>query len=257
MNHVTHAASARPGPRLVSWPKRTILGELTESSREALLSTGTPCQYSSGTTLIMEGDYSTYVVVLIDGWAKVTAATEDGGLALLALRSSGDLVGEQAALENQPRSASVISAGASLGRKIRQGDFLHLLATHPDIAIAVTRALSAKLRWATRRRIDFSGLAVPVRLARVLCELARLESKESAGGIELGYSLTQPELAAMVGASEPSVQRALRQLRADGVVDTGYRRITIRDPAALDALAGSAWTGGPWASGHDHGPSSE
>ena len=248
---MTHAASARTGPRLASWPKRTILGELTESSREALLSAGTLCQYSLGSTLIMEGDYSTYVIILIDGWAKVTGATEDGGQALLALRSSGDLVGEQAALENQPRSASVISAGASLGRRVGQGDFLRLLAAYPDIGIAVTRALSAKLRWATRRRIDFSGLAVPIRLARVLCELARLDSKRTAAGIVIGYSLTQPELAAMVGASEPSVHRTLRQLRADGVVDTGYRRITIRDPAALDVIAGSAWTGGPLAARPD------
>jgi len=56
-------------------------------------------------------------------------------------------------------------------------------------------------------------------------------------GIEFGYTLTQPELAAMVGASEPSVHKTLRQLRGDGVITTGYRRLMISDPAALDAIA--------------------
>jgi CRP/FNR family transcriptional regulator, cyclic AMP receptor protein len=154
-------------------------------------------------------------------------------------------VGEQAALDDQPRSASVISAGATVGREVRQSELLRLLAEHPDLSMAITRALSAKLRWATRRRIEFSGLPVPVRLARVLSELARLDSKPTVDGIELGYGLTQPEFAAMVGGSEPSVHRALRQLRDEGIVETGYRRVIIRDQRALDAIAGPIWTGGP------------
>jgi CRP/FNR family transcriptional regulator, cyclic AMP receptor protein len=207
-----------------------------------------------GSTLIMEGDTSTHVIALIDGWVKVVGATEEGGQALLALRSSGDLVGEQAALEDQPRSASVISSGVTVARVIRQREFLRLLADHPDVGMAVSRALSAKLRWATRRRIDFSGLAVPVRLARVLTELARLDSRRTRDGIELGYGLTQPELAAMVGASEPSVHRALRQLRDRGIVATGYRRTVILDPLRLDAIARSAWTGDPASSPADPAP---
>jgi CRP/FNR family transcriptional regulator, cyclic AMP receptor protein len=195
-----------------------------------------------GSALIREGDPSTYVVVLIDGWAKVIGATEEGGQALLALRSSGDLVGEQAALEDEPRSASVISAGASVGREIRQAEFLRLINERPDMAMAVSRALSAKLRWSTRRRIEYGGLPVPVRLARVLSELARLEGRRTPDGTEIGFSLTQPEFAAMVGASEPSVHRVLRQFRDTGVIKTGYRRIVIRDPLALDAIAGSVWT---------------
>jgi CRP/FNR family transcriptional regulator, cyclic AMP receptor protein len=176
-------------------------------------------------------------MVLIDGWAKVVGVTEDGGLALLALRAGGDIVGEQSALEGQPRLASVISAGVTLAHVIGQRHFLKFLADSPETSLAVGRALSAKLRWATRRRIDFSGLPVRIRVARVLSELAWLDGKLVRDGIELGYALTQPELAAMVGASEPSVHKTLRQLRSDGVVMTGYRRIVIRDRGALDAIA--------------------
>jgi len=232
----------------VSWPRRTVLGTLSEATREALLALGTPREYAAGSTLIMEGDSSTEVMALIDGWVKVVGATEEGGHALLALRVGGDMVGEQAALENEPRSASVISSGVTVVHVIRQSEFLRFLAERPDVSMAISRALSAKLRWATRRRIDFSGLPVLVRLARVLSELARLDGRQVAGGIEFGYTLTQPELAAMVGASEPSVHKALRHLRAEGVVGTGYRRVVIRNPVALDAIAGSAWTGGSLAS---------
>ena len=193
----------------------------------------------------MEGDTSRHVIALHGGWAKVVAETEEGGQALLALRSRGELVGEQAALEDEPRSASVIGASPITAYVIQHGDFLRYLADHPDVHIAVSRALSAKLRRATRRHVDFSGLPVHIRLARVLSELARMNSRLTGEGTELGYTLTQPELAAMVGVSEPSIQRALRKLRDSAVLGTGYRRIIIRDVAGLNAIAGARWNDGP------------
>ncbi len=223
----------------MSWPPRTLLGMLDDAARADLLSLGTAREYPPDSVLILEGDRSTDVMALIDGWAKVVGSTEEGGQALLSLRIGGDLVGEQAALDGLPRSATVISAGVTVTRVISQRDFLAFLDRAPDVALAVSRALSGKLRWATRRRIDLSGLPVATRLARVLSELGRLYGRQSAAGLELIYTLTQPELAAMVAASEPSVHKALRQLRTDGIVMTGYRQVVITDLAALDAIAAS------------------
>lgn len=217
---------------------------LSESARDGLLSLGVSREYSMGSRLFMEGDRSKHVIVLQVGWVKVVAETEEGGQALLALRSRGDLVGEQAALENKPRSASVICASLVMAHVIQQGIFLRYLADHPDVHLAVTRTLSAKLRSETRRRVNFSGLGVDVRLARVLSDLVRMNSRLTSEGTELGYALTQPELAAMVGVSEPSIQRALRQLRDIGVLGTGYRRIIILDMAALKEIAGPGWNSG-------------
>jgi len=235
----------RPEPKPAIWPPRTFLGTLSEGSRDGLLSLGAFREYAAGTRVILEGDTSTHVIAMHGGWVKVIAETEYGSQALLALRSRGELVGEQAALEGEPRSASVITASVVTGYVIQRLDFLRYLGEHPDVHIEVTRALSGKLRMATRRLIDFSGLPAHVRLARVLSELARMNSRQTSEGTELGYTLTQPELAAMVGVSEPSMQRALRRLRESGVLGTGYRKIFIRDTAALDAIAGPDWTGGP------------
>jgi CRP-like cAMP-binding protein len=215
---------------------------LGEAAREELLALGNPREYLPESVLMLEGDSTTEVMALVDGWVKVLGSTEDGGHALLSLRIGGDLVGEQAALDNSPRSATVISAGVTIVQVIGQQDFLRFLDRRPDAGVAVSRALSGKLRWATRRRVDFSGLPVMTRLARVLGELGRLYGRPGGDGIEFRYTLTQPELAAMVGASEPSVHKALRQLRQDGIVVTGYRQVVITDPEALDAIAGSRAT---------------
>ncbi len=231
--------AGRLEPRPARWPQQTFLGMLGESTLEELLSLGTLREYLPDSVLILEGDATTDVMALIDGWVKVVGTTEEGGYALLSLRIGGDLVGEQAALDNQPRSATVISAGVTAARVVSQRAFLRFLDRNPDANVAVSRALSGELRWATRRRIDFSGLPVLARLARVLSELGCLYGTRTPNGIKFHYTLTQPDLAAMVGASEPSVHKALRQLRKDGVVETGYRQVVITDPAALIAISGS------------------
>src|SRR5215472_5359385 len=110
---VPRESPAHSRPRVTSWPRRTVLGSLPEKTREALLTLGIPREFAVGSTLIMEGDTATDVMVLIDGWVKVVGVTDEGGLALLAFRTGGDIVGEQSALENEPRSASVISAGVT------------------------------------------------------------------------------------------------------------------------------------------------
>lgn len=236
---MARGGTGRWGPRPVNWPPRTFLGMLSDEAREELLSLGTSREYLPDSALMREGDRSTAVAVLIDGWVKVVGSTEEGGQALLALRVGGDLVGEQSALDNGPRSATVISAGVTATQVMSQRDFLGFLDRRPEASVAVSRALSNELRWANQRRIDFSGLPVLARLARVLSELGRLYGTSSPNGVELQCTLTQPEFAAMVGASEPSVHKALRQLRRDGVVATGYRHVMITDPAALDSIASS------------------
>jgi hypothetical protein len=60
-----------------------------------------------------------------------------------------------------------------------QANFDEFLRTRPDAAAAVSRSVGAKLRWATQRRIDFSGYPVKTRVARVLLELAAVHSSRS------------------------------------------------------------------------------
>jgi CRP/FNR family transcriptional regulator, cyclic AMP receptor protein len=234
---MTESGTSQRSPRPVHWPSQTFLGMLGEGARDELLSLGAAREYLPDSALMLEGDRTTYVVALIDGWVKIVGSTEEGGQALLSLRVGGALIGEQAALDNGPRSATVISAGVTTAQVLTQRDFLGFLHRRSDAGIAVCRSLSNELRWATRRRIDFSGLPVVTRLARVLSELGRLYGQRATNGIELRYTLTQPEFAAMVGASEPSVHKALAQLRRDGVVKTGYRQVVIVDSAALALVA--------------------
>ena len=72
------------------------------------------------------------------------------------------------------------------------------------------------------------------RLAALLVELS---TRESAARGHADVTLSQHELAGMIGASRESVARALGTLRGRGLVETGRRAIRVVDPEGLRSLA--------------------
>jgi CRP-like cAMP-binding protein len=223
------------------WPPGSLLDDLTPTSRADLLALGVPRRYRPGEVLLVEGEYSTHVILLRAGHVKVTARLDDDqGVALLAIRAGGDTVGELAALDGRPRSATVTAVDRVEANVISKAELHDFLRRDSTAALALSRTVSSRLRSATRRRIDFAGCEVKVRLARILAELAHAYGRDTPAGRAIGVTLTQPELAALVGAAEVTVHKTLRDLRSEGIVATGYRNITVLDEGRLRKLAGLA-----------------
>jgi CRP-like cAMP-binding protein len=109
--------------------------------------------------------------------------------------------------------------------------------------MALAGIVAQRLRWANRRRVEFGGYPVKVRLARVLAELAASYGLRVPRGLVIGVDLTQPELAALTGSAEVTIHKALAELRKDGLITTGYRRTTVLDLARLRDIARLDTTG--------------
>lgn len=177
------------------------------------------------------------MVLLQRAVAKVTANLPDGRQALLAIRVSGDLVGEMSALCGTTRSATVTPCGPATTRIIHRREWRPFMHKHPDVALAVAANMAARFRWANQRRLDFASYPATVRLARILVELSEAHGQAVAGGRSVGVDLTQPELATLCGASMPTVEKSFRDLRDGGLVETGRRHIVVLDVDGLYARA--------------------
>lgn len=220
------------------WPANSLLGILPAAARDRLLRRGTLVRYSGPSrVLIREGDDSRFVVVILRGVVKVTGSVPGGTDALLAIRMGGEAVGEFAAVDRLPRSATVTTCGPLVARVIQSDEFIDCLRRDPDISHAVSKSIIAKIRVANARRVDFSGSDVPTRVARVLLQLATAYGRTDGNQTFFESPLTQTELASLAAASSPAVHRVLRDLRERGIVSTGYRALTILDLARLRKLA--------------------
>lgn len=220
------------------WPPGTVLRVLDAADRDALVGLGTRRVFQPGEALITEGSGGADVFALLHGCTKVLSNTVDGRAVLLSIRVGGDLVGELAALDDQPRSASVVAATRVVARAITQQAFLRYLSERPRAASAIHRAVVGELRRVTRHRVHLNGMPVALRLAVVLTQLAEAYGRRCLDGLAIEVPLSQSELASLIGVSEPSLHRALADLRLREVVRTRYRRLIVSDPAALRALAG-------------------
>ena len=217
-----------------------FLAALDDDDRTALEALGTPRRYRAGAALILEGDESKHVFVLLDGSVKIASTAPDGRELLLAVRGAGEVIGELSALEggSTSRSASVLALEPVSARSIPGPEFVDYLATHPEAMLLLVRGLIGRLHDADRRRVEFGSFDTLNRVARLLAEMAEATGRPAGDGVELGVPLSQEELAGMVSASRESVTRALTTLRRRGLVTTGRKSVVVTDVAALRAFGG-------------------
>lgn len=212
-----------------------LVERLDPDARAALLRLGRVRRYRRGATVFMQGSRDDIVCLILEGRVKVTVDTPDGREVVLAIRGPGDLLGEFEAIEPDldGRLASNIALEPLECRVFAAEDLRRFLVAHPAAALELLRQTIRVVSTADRRRVDATGLDASHRLARFLVERADAQPE-----LELDIALTQEELASLIASSRESVVRALTALRARGLIETGRRRIAIRDLAGLRAFAG-------------------
>ena len=190
-------------------------------------------RYPRGTTLMNEGDRSERMVVIVAGLVKVSYYTDDGREVVLAIRGPGDLLGELAALDGEPFSATVTALDDVEALVMTVGDFRKVLAEEPDFGLSLFKSLSRKLRDADRKRVEFAAYDSVGRVASRLVELAETFGEDALEGIRIGLPLTQEELAGWTGCSREAVAKALQTLRNRDLIESHRRGVTVKDLEGL------------------------
>jgi len=194
---------------------------------------GTVVTYGVRQTVIRQGEQSHHVLLLLSGHLKVVVDTEFGSPVLMALRGRGELLGEMSVLEGLPRFANVVTCTAVRAQLIKNAQLREFLDRNPDAWAALAGALSARLRWANDRRAEFVACPAPVRVGRVLAEIAQRHGERTAAGWDLDVALTQAEIASLAGVALATFEKALQQMQRSGLVRRRYRRIVVADLAGL------------------------
>jgi CRP-like cAMP-binding protein len=195
--------------------------------------------WPAGSSLFLEGESCSTVVIVLSGRVKVFSLTENGEEILLAVRGPGALLGELSAVDGSPRSASVAALEPVTALVVPIAAFVDYLRTHGDAAIALLRLVTSRLRDSDRKRVEAAAYDIPARVARRLVELADRFGEPDGRGTRIAVALTQDELAGWVGASREAVAKALRVLRDRGFVVTGRRTMTVLDLDGLRRRAGA------------------
>ncbi|UWZ59291.1 Crp/Fnr family transcriptional regulator [Dactylosporangium aurantiacum] len=220
-----------------TWAPGTYLHRLAPAARDSLRGMTPRRRAEPGDVLISQGARERHVILLHAGITKVTVLTSEGVESLLAIRVGGDLIGEMSALNDLPRSATATACTPMTYSVIGRGQLQAFLEQQPSAALALAGMVADRLRWANQFRVDFTAYSAKVRVARVLVKIALAYGRRTPTGLEIGFELTQSELASLCGAAEVTVQKSLRDLRRAGLIVTGYRTVTVVE---LDGLQQAA-----------------
>jgi CRP-like cAMP-binding protein len=218
----------------------TFLAALTDDEAAELRSRAITRRFRRGATLMNQGEAPGRVLVIEDGRAKVTAITDDGRELVLAFSGPGDLLGELSALGGSPRVATVRALEPLSALAVASADFEAFLDAYPRVALVILRVVIARLRDADRQQVEFAAYQTVTRVARRLVELADRYGEISGSAIRITLPISQEELAGWTGASREAITKALRDLRAVGLIETRRRHIIVLDPDQLSQMAGLA-----------------
>lgn len=210
-----------------------FFASLGEEAVAALAGLCVTRKLEAGRTLFCQGDPGDALYAVRRGQVRIVAETGDGRSTTLNLLGPGDVFGEVALLDGQPRTATAVAAEPTELFAILRRDLLALIERQPGIAVRLIAFLCARIRWLSRRAEEAAFLSLEERLIR------RLAGLREDYGSEIAVS--QEALALFVGATRESVNRQLQVWKREGLVALGRGRITILD---TDALARRAGAGG-------------
>jgi CRP-like cAMP-binding protein len=184
--------------------------------------------YPKGSVIVFEDDPGDAMYLVVAGQVKVVLIAEDGREVILSVLGEDSVFGEMSVIDDEPRSAHVIAMEDSMLLVLRREDFQNRLRQSPDVAIALLRELSRRLRRADEKIANLVLLDVNGRVASLLLRMA-----EEEGGDRITRRLTHHTIAQMIGSSRETVSRTMRALVDRGVLDVSRRQILLKDRAHL------------------------
>lgn len=186
-------------------------------------------------TIVSYGDISGDVYFIKSGRVGVTIFSETGKEISFRQLKAGDLFGDIAAIDQQPRSASVVSLSNLELVRLSDTDFLKILNDMPDVSLRVMQRLSFLVRALSIRVFEFGTFGVRNRIQAELLRLAKASGQQTEI-INIYPAPTHADIASQVATHREAVTREFGHLTSEGILEKRGRNLIIRDLARLEQL---------------------
>lgn len=192
--------------------------------------------YHKDNFVFLEGDPGEALFILKDGLIKLTKRTEDGREHILHFIHPGEVFAEVVLFDGGDYPASAEVQQDSVVGSVRNGDMEKLISANPEIAISMLGIMARRLRIAQDKAMNLALNDVRRRLIFILLEFASQHGIIKKEEIVIKISLTNQELANMVGTTRETANRILGDLKKANVLEINRQQIIIKDRQKLRDL---------------------
>jgi len=191
--------------------------------------------YKAGEMFIGEADPAHAFYVIVTGQVKLYKSSPEGKEQTLYLLRPGDPFGmcTAFAIDSFPANAMALEESGIL---MIPGPVMETVATsEPRLLLNIIQILSDRLKESMTLIESLSLKEIPQRLASFLLHALTREGDREMNRLEL--TITQRELAKILGATPEALSRAVRKMSNAGILAMDGRTIRILDRKALEELA--------------------
>jgi CRP-like cAMP-binding protein len=205
---------------------------------EACVPSFREAKFKKGQALFTRGERATGLFLVAEGRVRLAIATEDGRELSFRHATSGELLGEIAALDGGTRSADATALSTVRAYRLDKEDFRKLWTARPVLSERLISFLCSRLRETSGQLESIALHPMHVRLARFF--LVAIGNRKPVPGkrLPLDLGMSQGELALLLGASRPKINEALGKLEEIGAIGRTLDRIFC-DPQRLAEVDGA------------------
>ena len=194
-----------------------------------------------------EGQRADEFYVLLHGHLKVVQTSSEGREIIVRVVKPGELFGMAVALGRRTYPATAIALEESISLVWQSSAWDSMVQRSPILATNALQAVGQRVQEAHARVNELSTEDVEQRVAHALLRLSQAGLPDARRVIQIGYPVTQKDIAQMSGTTLFSVSRVLSTWKGRGIVASGRERIVIRDMERLRAIAAGGTLAAPLA----------
>jgi len=206
----------------------SLFEDLGEAELQRIARSCVTRSYERTTQVYGEHDEATDVFFILEGTVRINSTSAEGREIIFNDLGVGHMFGEFAAIDGQPRSATVVALSDCVLASMPAARFFELLKENGTVSTRLIQLLVAKIRAASERVFEVSALAVRERVRRELLRMAA-EGTKTGRSVVISPAPTHYDLAARIGSHREAVTRELNRLAEEKVVEIGRRQIKIVD----------------------------
>jgi CRP-like cAMP-binding protein len=195
-------------------------------------------QVRRGTVLIAEGQPSRELYVLREGWLQSSVLLGNGGRQIMRINLPGDVVGlPSLAFPEAPETVTALADSTVC--PFDRDRLAALFGGHPRLTALLFTLLVAERASLADRLASIGRTPARARVAALFCDIfARTRLAEGRETRTVHVPLTQEEIGDATGLTAVHVNRMIRNLVEEGVIERSGNTIALLDEDRLAAEAG-------------------
>jgi len=189
--------------------------------------------YQKGRIIFVEGEPGEAVYFLREGRVKISKQSDDGREQILHFIHPGEMFAEVILFDGGDYPATAEAVEDSKIGLIKNQEMERITLNNPGIALGILKIMSRRLRMAQKQINDLALMDTSRRMASTLLFLAAEQGISCERGLAIDISLTNQDLANMIGTSRETANRILSDMRRQKALEVDKKQIVITDMKRL------------------------